>query len=80
MMGLAALACVLLMFRQQAYIKRQFYLNRTFERGCLQKGYVCATITALAFQFVIIWLFPYPEAEGQFTLIHRTDPKVYNVD
>ena len=80
LVGLAALASLLVVLRNKIRIVKYYYLDLSFEKSCISRDYLWNSIIKVFLEIILIWLFPYPYASSEFSVSHRTDPKIYNLD
>jgi hypothetical protein len=46
----------------------------------MSKDYFCGSLLICSCEILLIWLYPYPYVSSEFSVVHYTDPKVYNFD
>ena len=46
----------------------------------MSKDSFCGSLLICSCEIILIWLFPYPYVRSEFSVVHFTDPKVYNFD
>ena len=80
LVGLAALASLLLMLRNKIKIVKYYYQDLSFEKSCMSRDYLWSSFFKVTLEIILIWLFPYPYSSSEFSVTHKTDPKIYNLD